>query len=68
MPEEVLYKTEEQLARTEIATELRDAADQFESGDVRLVTDTEEQTVTDMAMDNGSQEELQLFRGHRTRR
>lgn len=46
MPEEVLYKTEEPLARTEIATALRDAADQIEAGDVQLVTDTDEQTVT----------------------
>lgn len=46
MPEEELFKTEEQVTRTEIAEALRDAADQIESGDVQLVSDTEEQTVT----------------------
>ncbi|MEF8814720.1 MAG: amphi-Trp domain-containing protein [Halovenus sp.] len=45
MPEEVLFKTEEQTTRTEIADALRDAADQVESGEVQLETDTEEQTV-----------------------
>ncbi|MFC5134178.1 MULTISPECIES: amphi-Trp domain-containing protein [Haloferacaceae] len=46
MPEEVLFKTEEQATRTEIADALRDAADQVESGDVRLTTDTEERTTS----------------------
>jgi amphi-Trp domain-containing protein len=45
MPEEVLFKTEEQTTRTEIGEALRDAADQVEAGEVQLVTDTEEQTV-----------------------
>jgi len=46
MPEEVLFKTEEQMTKTGIAQALRDAADQIESGDVQLVSDTDEQTVT----------------------
>jgi len=46
MPEEVLFKTEEQMTKTGIAEALRDAADQIESGDVQLVSDTDEQTVT----------------------
>ena len=46
MPEEVLFKTEKQITRTEIAEALRDAADEIESGDVQLVSETEEQTVT----------------------
>ena len=46
MPEEVLFKTEEQVTRTEIADALRDAADGVESGDVRLTTDTEERTAS----------------------
>lgn len=46
MPEEVLFKTEEQVTRTEIANALRDAAAQLESGDVQLVSDAAEQTVT----------------------
>jgi amphi-Trp domain-containing protein len=46
MPEEILFKTEEQVTRTEIAEALRDAAEQIESGDVQLTSDTEEQTVT----------------------
>ncbi len=45
MPEEELFKTEEEVPRTEIAKSLRDAADQIESGDVRLVSDRKEQTV-----------------------
>ncbi len=45
MPEEELFKTEEQVTRTEIAEALRDAADQIESGDVQLVSATEEQSV-----------------------
>lgn len=45
MPEEVLFKTEETVSRTEIAAALRDAADQIESGEVTLVNDTTEQTV-----------------------
>jgi len=46
MPEEELFKTEEEASRTEIAKALRDAADQIESGDVTLVSDAEEQAVT----------------------
>ena len=46
MPEEVLVKTEAQLTRTEIADALHDAADQIESGDVHVASDTDEQTVT----------------------
>lgn len=46
MPEEELFKTEEEVPRTEIAKALRDAADQIESGDVRLVSDAKEQTAT----------------------
>ncbi|WP_128224212.1 amphi-Trp domain-containing protein [Halobacteriaceae bacterium SHR40] len=45
MPEEELFKTERQVTRTEIADTLRGVADQIESGDVTLVSDTEEQTV-----------------------
>ncbi len=45
MPEEQLFKTEEQTSRTKIAETLRDAADQIEAGDVQLVSDTKEQTV-----------------------
>lgn len=46
MPEEQLFKTEKQISRTEIAEALRDAAEQVESGDVQLVSDTEELVVT----------------------
>ena len=46
MPEEELFKTEEETPRTEIAEALRDAADQIESGDVTLVSDAKEQDVT----------------------
>ena len=46
MPEEELFKIEEETPRTEIAEALRDAADQIESGDVTLVSDTREQAVT----------------------
>ena len=45
MPEEQLFKTEQQATRGEIADALRDAADQLESEEVRLVSDTEEQTI-----------------------
>jgi amphi-Trp domain-containing protein len=45
MPEEVLFKTEEERPRTEIAAALRDAADELESGDVTLVSDAEERSV-----------------------
>jgi amphi-Trp domain-containing protein len=45
MPEEVLFKAEEQVSRTEIATALRDAADQVESGEIQLSSDATEQTV-----------------------
>jgi amphi-Trp domain-containing protein len=46
MPEEELFKTEQQVPRTEIADELRDVAGQIESGDVTLVSDTQEQRVS----------------------
>jgi hypothetical protein len=46
MPEEELFKTEQEIPRTEIAEALRDAAGQIESGDVSLVSDAKEQTVT----------------------
>jgi amphi-Trp domain-containing protein len=46
MPEEVLFKTEAQVTRTEIARALRDAADQIESGDIQLTSDTEDRIVT----------------------
>mgnify|MGYP006297969713 CR=1 FL=1 len=46
MPEENLFKTEQQIPRTEIAEALRDAAGQIESGDVTLVSNDNEQTVT----------------------
>ena len=46
MPEEELFKTEEELPRTEVAEVLREAADQIESGDVTLVSDAEEQIAT----------------------
>lgn len=46
MPEEELFKSEEQRTRTEIAEALLDAAEQIESGSVQLKSDTEEQDVT----------------------
>ncbi|QHS17461.1 amphi-Trp domain-containing protein [Halopenitus persicus] len=46
MPEEQLFKTEERVTRAEITEALRDAADQIESGSVRLANDTEKRTVT----------------------
>lgn len=45
MPEEVLFKTEEQVTRTELAEALRDTADQIDTGEVQLASDTAEQTV-----------------------
>jgi amphi-Trp domain-containing protein len=45
MPEEELFKSEEQIGRTEISKALREAADEIESGDVQLVSGTQEQTV-----------------------
>lgn len=45
MPEERLYRTEEETTRTGIAAALRDAADEIESGDVQLSDGTETQTV-----------------------
>ena len=45
MSEEVLFKTDEQVTRTEIAEALHDAAEQIESGDVQLTSDTEDQAV-----------------------
>jgi amphi-Trp domain-containing protein len=46
MPEEELFKIEEQRTRTEIAEALLDAAEQIESGSVQLKSQTEEQDVT----------------------
>lgn len=46
MPEEELFKTEEQQTRTEIAEALLDAAEQIESGSVQLKGETEDQDVT----------------------
>lgn len=46
MPEEELFKTEEETSRTGIAAALHDAADQIETGDVTLAGGTEELTVT----------------------
>lgn len=46
MPEEELFKTEKAVSRVEIAGALRDAAAEIESGDVTLVSDAEERTVT----------------------
>ncbi|WP_144921945.1 amphi-Trp domain-containing protein [Halorubrum salsamenti] len=46
MTEEQLFKTEERATRTEIAAALRDAADQIETGEVQLVSDTADQAVT----------------------
>lgn len=46
MPEDVLFKTEDAIPRTEIAEALRDAAEKIESGEVTLMSDTEEQSVT----------------------
>lgn len=46
MPEEQLYKTEAETTRADIAAALRDAADEIESGDVRLGDGAKEQTVT----------------------
>lgn len=46
MPEEQLFKTEEQRTRTEIAEALLDAAEQVESGSVQLNSETEEHDVS----------------------
>lgn len=46
MAEEVLFKTEERVPRTEIVEALREAAAQIESGDVTLVNGRHEQTLT----------------------
>ncbi|MFC7164691.1 amphi-Trp domain-containing protein [Halospeciosus flavus] len=46
MPEEVLFKSEEQVSRGEIAESLRNAADQIDSGDVTVGNDADEQRVT----------------------
>ncbi|WP_340102210.1 amphi-Trp domain-containing protein [Salinibaculum salinum] len=46
MPEEELFKTEEQTERTTVAEALREAADEIESGDVQLVSGTQKQSVT----------------------
>lgn len=46
MPEEELFKTEEQIPRTDIAENLRDAADEIEAGEVQLTSETQEETVT----------------------
>lgn len=59
MPEEVLFKTETQATRTEVAAALRDAATQIESGPVELVSETDTQTVT---VPERSQFEVELER------
>lgn len=46
MPEEILFKTEEQHTRTEIAETLRDAAEQIDSGTVQLESGTDKHTVS----------------------
>lgn len=46
MPEEQLFKSEEEVPRSEIAAVLREAADGIESGDVTLASDTDERSVT----------------------
>ena len=46
MPEEELFKTEEQETRAGIAEALRDAAEQIESGSVELQSETDSQDVT----------------------
>lgn len=45
MPEEELFKTAEQVPRSAIATALRDAADQIESGTVQLASAEQERSV-----------------------
>lgn len=46
MPEEELFKTEEQHTRGQIAEALRDAAEQIDSGSVQLKNETEDRDVT----------------------
>ncbi|MFC6758076.1 MULTISPECIES: amphi-Trp domain-containing protein [Haloarcula] len=46
MPEEQLFKTEEQTERTAIARALREAAAEIESGDVQLLSGSQKQSVT----------------------
>jgi amphi-Trp domain-containing protein len=46
MPEEVLFKTEQQHTRSEIAEALVAAAEQIESGTVQLASDTETREIT----------------------
>lgn len=46
MPEEVLFKTETQLTRAEIAQSLRAAAEQIEGGTVQLEEGADVQDVT----------------------
>ncbi|WP_435551447.1 amphi-Trp domain-containing protein [Natrinema sp. CGMCC1.2065] len=46
MPEEQLFKLEEQRTRAEISEALRDAAEQVESGSVQLKSETEARDVT----------------------
>ncbi|OAQ54204.1 hypothetical protein HTG_01330 [Natrinema mahii] len=46
MPEEQLFKLEDQRTRTEIAAALRDAAEQIESGSVELKSETDSRDVT----------------------
>jgi len=59
MPEEQLFKTEDQVSRTEIADALRDAAGQIDSGDVTLMSGAEEQHVT---VPEGARFEIELER------
>lgn len=46
MPEEELFKSEEQVPRTKVAEALRESADQIESGDVHLTNETDNVVVT----------------------
>ena len=46
MPEEQLFKTEEELDRAAISEALRDAADQIGSGDVTLGSGADPQTAS----------------------
>lgn len=46
MPEEQLFKTEDVHTRSEIAQTLAAAADQIESGTVRLESETQERSVS----------------------
>lgn len=59
MPEEQLFKSEKRTTRTEIAETLRGTADQIETGDLQLVSDTTERTI---AVPERPQFEIELER------